>query len=148
MMFLAEVSDLKSCIPCAKKFHGIYDPDVPFSESAFLSYWTRILDNNCGFMVLFEHKDGDIIGGVGGVVVNFQTSDELNSIELFFWVEQGFRGSIGIKLLREFEKESARRGAKRIVMACMESSDPDRAERLYISRGYKRFERHFVKDVV
>jgi hypothetical protein len=32
-------------------------------------------------------------------------------------------------------------------MACMETSEPDRAERLYLARGYKRFERHYMKDV-
>lgn len=145
MMFLAEVRDLKSCIPCAEKFHGIYDPGVPFCESSFIDYWTSILESKQGFMILFEHKDGDVIAGAGGVISKFQTSDVLNSVELFYWVEPEFRGKIGLKLLREFEEESARRGAKRVVMACMESSEPDRAERLYLARGYKKFERHFVK---
>lgn len=147
MFIRAGMDDLKDCLPCAESFHNVYDPDVPFSKDAFLRYWESILSTGQGFMILFEHKDGDVVGGAGGVITNLQTSDALNSIELFYWVDPEFRGSVGLRLLREYEEESIRRGAKRIIMACMETSDPDRAERLYLARGYKRFERHFVKDI-
>lgn len=147
MMFLAEVRDLKSCIPCAEKFHGIYDPGVPFCESSFIDYWTSILESNSGFILLLEHKDGDIIGGAGGVISNFLTSSVPNFIEMFWWVEPEFRGRLGLKLYNECIAEAKKRGAKRALMAYMANSMPDEMERLYIAKGYRPFEHHMIKDL-
>lgn len=147
MMFLAEVRDLKSCIPCAEKFHEIYDPGVPFCESSFIDYWTSILDSGKGFMILYEHKDGDIIGGAGGVIANFTTSSVLNSIEMFWWVDPEFRGKVGLKLYNEFVSESKKRGAQRLLMAYMANSMPDKLEKFYLSRGFVPFEHHVIMDL-
>jgi len=148
MMFIrANADDLNDCLPCAESFHKIYDPDVPFSKDAFLSYWKSILSTGQGFLIIVEHKDGDVIGGVGGVIANFQTSDDLVCIEMFLWVDPEFRGVIGQKLLDEFEKEAKSRGAKRVMLACMENSDPDRIASWYKRKKYVPFERHFIKDI-
>ena len=145
-MFLhATKADLKDCVPCAKAFHDVYDPGVEFCEKSFIDYWEAMLDSGKGFLIIIEHKDGDIVGGVGGVVSNFQTSSVLNSIEMMWWVEPEFRGEVGLKLYNEFVAESKRRGAKRLLMACMESSEPDRVEKFYVAKGFKRFERHYSK---
>lgn len=148
MMYLhATKADLKYCVPCARAFHNIYDPDTEFSESAFIDYWEAMLDSGKGFLILVEHKDGDIIGGVGGVVANFQTSDVLNSIEMMWWVEPEFRGEVGAKLFHEFEAESRRRGAKRMLMAYMANSMPDRLEKFYRAKGFVPFEHHVIKSL-
>lgn len=147
MYMHADKADLKDCVSCAKAFHEVYDPGVEFCESSFINYWEALLDSGNGFMILVEHKDGDIIGGAGGVVTNFQTSKDLNSIEMFWWVDPEFRGEVGLKLYKEFEAESKRRGAKRILMAYMANSMPDKLERFYKSRGFVPFEHHVIKDL-
>lgn len=148
MMFLhATKADLKDCVPCAKAFHDVYDPGVEFCEKSFLDYWESMLDSGKGFLIIIEHKDGDIIGGVGGVVSNFQTSSVLNSIEMMWWVEPEFRGEVGLKLYNEFVAESKRRGAKRLLMAYMANSMPEKLEKFYKARGFTPFEHHVIKDI-
>lgn len=148
MMYLhATKADLKDCVPCAKAFHDVYDPGVEFCEKSFLDYWESLLDSNTGFMILIEHRDGDVIGGVGGVVTNFQTSAVKNSIEMFYWVDPEFRGEVAIKLYNEFIAESKRRGATRVLMAYMERSDPERMKRFYLAKKFVPFEYHMLKDI-
>lgn len=148
MMYLhATKADLKDCVPCAKAFHNIYDPGVEFCESSFLDYWSSMLDSGTGFMILVEHKDGDIIGGVGGVVTNFQTSSVKNAIEMFWWVEPEFRGEVGRVLYNEFVVESKKRGAKRLLMAYMANSMPDKLEKFYAAKGFTPFEHHVIKNL-
>lgn len=148
MMYLhATKADLKDCVPCAKAFHDVYDPGVEFCEKSFLDYWEAMLDSGKGFLIIVEHAHGDIIGGVGGVISNFQTSSLLNSIEMFYWVDPEFRGSVAIKLYNEFVYESKRRGAKRLLMAYMQNSDPSRMERFYAAKGFSPFEHHVIKEI-
>lgn len=148
MMYLhATKADLKDCVPCAKAFHDVYDPGVEFCEKSFIDYWESLLDSNTGFMILIEHRDGDVIGGVGGVVTNFQTSAVKNSIEMFYWVDPEFRGEVAIKLYNEFIAESKRRGATRVLMAYMERSDPERMKRFYLAKKFVPFEYHMLKDI-
>ncbi len=147
MYLHATKADLKDCVPCAKAFHDVYDPGVEFCEKSFLDYWESLLDSNTGFMILIEHRDGDVIGGVGGVVTNFQTSAVKNSIEMFYWVDPEFRGEVAIKLYNEFIAESKRRGATRVLMAYMERSDPERMKRFYLAKKFVPFEYHMLKDI-
>lgn len=148
MMFIrAGVNDLKDCLPCAESFHRVYDPSVEFSCDAFLRYWESILSTGQGFMIMVEHKDGDIVGGVGGVIANFMTSDVKNCIEMFWWVDPEFRGEVGLKLYKEFEAEAKRMGAERLLMAYMQNSDPDRLARFYKSKGFTPWEYHVIKDL-
>lgn len=147
MIFLAEPQDLKNCVGCAKEFHQIYDPGVDFCESSFLDYWTSVISSGQGFMLLLEHKDGDIIGGAGGVVTNFQTSSVLNCVEMFWWVSPEFRGVHGMRLFAEYEQEAKRRGAKRLLMAYMANSMPEKLEKFYAAKGFVPFEYHVIKDL-
>ena len=143
---LATEQDLEDCLPAAKEFHEVFDPGVKFSPSAFLHYWRWVLSGDSGIMLLAK-EHGVVVGGIGGIITKFQTSEVLNFVEMFYWVSESHRGSLALKLIRKLEKECKKRGAQRIVMACMENSMPERVERLYLSLGYKPMERHFMKEV-
>lgn len=137
---------LELCLDAAREFHEVFDPGVRFSESAFLNYWKWVLGSDTGIMLL-AMEGNVVVGGIGGVITKFQTSDVLNFVEMFYWVSETHRGTLPLRLIRQVEKESKKRGAQRIVMACMENSMPDRVERLYLSLGYRPMERHFMKEV-
>lgn len=143
----ATEADLEQCLVAAREFHEVFDPVVEFSPSAFLHYWRWVLGSDTGIMLLAK-ENGVVVGGVGGVLTKFQTSELLNFVEMFYWVSETHRGTLPLKLIRKAEKEAKKRGAKRMVMACMENSMPDRVERLYLSLGYRPMERHFMKEVL
>lgn len=141
-----DLLSLEGCVGCAEKFHAIYDGSVPFDRQAFLNYWKWQLSGNSGVFIAAK-SDGKVIGGIGGVVTTFQTSSVPSLVEMFWWVEEEFRGALSLRLIRRFEKEGEKLGAKRVLMACMESSEPDKVERIYLARGYKPFERHYIKSL-
>lgn len=138
--------DLEECLQAAREFHSIYDPKVKFSPDAFLRYWKFALAAGNGVMLLAREKS-KVVGGIGGVLVSFQTSDVLNFVEMFYWVKKEHRGTLGLRLIRKMEHRAKEMGADRILMACMENSEPDRVEKLYRTLGYTPIERHFMKEV-
>jgi len=142
----AKVGDLVNCLGCALSFHEIYQKGVPFSGLAFLNFWTPILEQGNGVMLLLK-ADGRVVGGIGGVITRFQTSTEQHLVEMFWWVDPEWRGRKAITLLKEWEKWGIDRGVDSILMTYMESSEPEKMKRLYTSLGYAPFESHYVKEV-
>lgn len=141
-----DLLSLERCLGCAEEFHKIYDSTVPFSSQAFLNYWRYALSTDTGLFIIAEH-DGKVVGGVGGVITTFQTSNVRSLVEMFWWVREDHRGRLGLKLLAEFEREGKKRGAERCLMALMESSEPEKVDKIYRAKGFVPFERHYIKQL-
>lgn len=68
--------------------------------------------------------------------------------ELGWWVEPEYRNTmLGIKLLKEFEKEAKARGADKIVMYYLEAQTPDRVDSILKRLDYRHVEYNMVKDL-
>ena len=92
---------LHECLPGAEKFHNVYEPDYPFSGIQFFEFWVPLLANGNGIFLIYRDLDGAVAGGIAGIITPFQTSDALNAVEMFWWVDEKHRGRAGLKLLRE-----------------------------------------------
>jgi len=99
----ATLDDLPSCLVCAKNFVQYYGFD--WNEESVVSNLHYILTQ--GVFIVAE-INGKIVGGIGGVVtVNMWDATQKLFQELFWWVDEEYReGSLGIKLLKTFEKET------------------------------------------
>lgn len=138
---------LHECLPGAEKFHNVYEPDYPFSARQFLSFWIPLLSSGNGILLVYRNLEGEVAGGIGGIITQFQTSEALNAVEMFWWVDEKSRGRAGLKLLRAFEDECEKKGCDRISMAYMESSMPDTMKCLYEKLGYSAYEHHYIKKL-
>lgn len=138
---------LVDCLPGAERFHNVYEPDYQFSPGRFLAFWHPLIESESGFILVARDKAGKVIGGIGGVITAFQTSDVFNCIEMFWWVDEDHRGRVGLKLLKAFEAEARVAGCDRITMAYMETSMPERVQALYSNLGYKPYEHHWIKNL-
>ncbi|RLI45231.1 hypothetical protein DRO61_10975 [Candidatus Bathyarchaeota archaeon] len=68
--------------------------------------------------------------------------------ELGWWVEPEYRNTtIGIKLLKEFEKEAKKRGAKKVIMFYLEAQTPDKIDSMLKRLDYRHVEYNMVKDL-
>lgn len=81
-------------------------------------------------------------GVIAGIAYPYYFSGELVAQELFWWADSG-----GLKLLQAFEEWARNAGAKRVLMICLESVEPDRVARIYTRRGYIPIERTFMRTI-
>lgn len=68
--------------------------------------------------------------------------------EIAWFVEKEYRGStVGIKLLKEYEKIAKNNGCNFVDIAYLEHMQEYDMENMYSRMGYKKYETHFIKEV-
>lgn len=118
-----------------------------FKYVAFLHNWTLFLEKNIGAMWAFL-KDGKPVGLLGGILAPDMNDGELLAVETFWYVMPEHRNSMeSIKLLMVFELWARDVGAKRIMMAHLLSSMPEKLASYYEKRGYRPLEINYVKEL-
>lgn len=107
-------------------------------------YYRHILSLDNVFSHVIPNK-GIIVGIVSP---SFLEPQHYLASELVWFVEPEHRnGTTGIKLLKEFERLAAERGAKRLQMVCLESMTPDVVGKIYTKLGYNLVEHHYLKEI-
>lgn len=101
---------------------------------------------NCGESTFIMLKEGVIIGALAGSVVFNPQFGQLIYQELVWYVDEKHRGE-GLRLLKHLEEWCKETGVKKIIMAFMHNSMPDRLYEFYQRKGYKPLETHLIKDV-
>jgi len=119
--------------------------DTPYDPDSMDHFCRVMLDMN---MLLVAEFDGKVVGAVGGVLSPlYANMDVLAGAELFWWVEEGYRGGgAGKLLLHGIEEAAAKAGVTYWAMMVLEGAgDPERAAAIYLANGYQRAERTFMK---
>jgi len=133
-MYLAEV---------VKKFAPINGLGIKPSEN-IEEIMTNLLDNEDVICIEKENK-GVILGIIYPLYYN---PDVLIAQELGWWVEPEYRNTtLGIKLLKEFEKEAKARGAKKIIMFYLDAQTPDKINQMLSRMGYEPVEYNMIKEL-
>lgn len=86
-------------------------------------------------------------GAIAGAVFQDLATGETCCMEYFWFVGRHERGTLGVRLLAEFEKECVQRGAVRISMMHHVTPESQKFEHIYGRRGYTLHEQVFVKQV-
>lgn len=98
---------------------------------------------------LIENEDSIIIidegGMIAGMVFPFYFTGEIAGQELFWWVDEERRGSLGLRLITALENWARGRGAKHFSMVALEAGSPEKISRVYERRGYLAMEHHFMR---
>jgi len=92
-------------------------------------------------------KDGK--GVILGIIYPlYYNPSVLVAQELGWWVEPEYRNTtLGIKLLKDFEKEAKKRGAKKVIMFYLEAQTPDKIDSMLKRMNYEHMEYNMVKDL-
>lgn len=121
------------------KMPGKFVPEI------FAAKWTELIEKGFGFIIgLF---DGPKLDGVFGAVVVGDVNDgELVSNEMFWFVSKESRGG-GLRLLKTYEEEARKRGAKRCSMGHLLALQPEKTDSLYRRLGYTPVETSYFKNL-
>lgn len=143
----ANENDIEKLLVLSESFYQVagYKDIIPFCKESSREYVLISLD--MGLISVAEHK-GEVVGFVLGLAIPFIMNKEyLVGTELAWWMEPEHRkGSAGIKLLAHIEKSAKEMGCRMWSMMSLEGLEPEKIEKLYLSRGYKKTENTFTKE--
>ncbi len=144
-MQVLQTNELDQLIPIAKNFFGEADLVGGFVPEHFVATWYGLIEGGAG--IIFGIKEGDKYVGVLGAIKYPDPNDgEIVCSEAFWYVNKESRGH-GIGLLKQFESWAKEQGAKRITMAYLVDSMPDKVKNLYEHMGYRPKEVHYIKQI-
>ncbi len=118
-----------------------------FKFEAFIHNWTLFLQTNIGAMWTMA-KGEKVVGLLGGILAPDMNDGELMAMETFWYVHPDHRNSIeSVRLLMTFEIWAREMGAKRVMMAHLLSSMPEKLAAYYERRGYRPLEINYIKEL-
>ena len=113
-----------------------------------VEYTGRKYENlvNIGKAVLFIlEESGKMIGGLGCIIGDDLHFPRTMAIETYWFVDKEHRGR-GLELLDYFETWAESKGYIPAIVHLADSY-PERLEKLYLHRGYKLVEKHYIKEI-
>lgn len=140
----ATILDLGRMTQEGMQFLELVSPERVPDEIHLMEVLRSLIDK--GEVLVAEHE-GEIAGGIGGIVANnLWFPDEQELVELFWWVAEDFRGSsAGLRLLKGWVDHGKSLGVKRIVMS--DESVSPLSDDVYTKRGFELKQRSFIMEV-
>lgn len=118
-----------------------------FKVATFLNTWHSLLSVGIGAMWRYDHC-GRLVGLFGAMIGPDLCDGEVVAQEAFWYVERSSRGTIGgVKLYKEFMKWSIQIGAKRVIIAHLKNSMPEKLRKFYLAEGFQEVETHYLKQL-
>ncbi len=147
MIRIADIKDLK---PLADEAHRFYEeaklPGKVIPHN-FIESWTTLLISGFGAIWLLILND-KICGALGATIIPDINDGELVAHEMFWYVVKEHRESLmGIRLFKEFERQTIQLGAKRVIMTHINNLNPESLKKFYGKMGYYPIETNYIKVV-
>jgi GNAT superfamily N-acetyltransferase len=118
----------------------------PFDVNYFMQAWENYFKIGIGAMWVFE-SGGKIQGALGALLFPDHYSGSPIASEAFWFIDSGARGLGGIRLLQTFEDWAVEVKAKKILMAHLQDSMPQKLEKFYLHRGFRHIESIYMKQL-
>jgi len=126
-----------------KKFAPINGMGIPASDN--IEEIVQNLLENENIICIEKEGKGVILGLLYPLYYN---PEIIIAQELGWWVEPEYRNTtIGIKLLKAFEKEAKNKGADKIMMIYLDSQSPENVNKMLTKLNYSSVEHSMVKDI-
>ena len=142
----AEHEDIPQCVEVGREFWAVspYAESLEYSPESVAGLLATLIDNQ--LMMVAEYEEG--IVGVAGIWVAplpFNPAVIL-AHELFWYVAPGVReNGVGAAMLSNIESMARAKGAKLMSMGTMQTSSPEKAEKLFSAHDYKLTEKTYTK---
>jgi len=144
----AVLDDTEATLALIEEFYeeSLKEYGLSFKVETLIDTIFNFITNHIG---LVAEKDGKIIGVIGGVVMPsiFDKDQKIAQEVIWYITKEERKGTMGIRLLKAFEEECVKRGAKFISMIYMGNLLSDELKRFYEKLSYKLMENHFIKEV-
>jgi GNAT superfamily N-acetyltransferase len=110
---------------------------LPYDESKVRDRIVEYIEDRDQYCALVADRGGRIVGMLGGYLTEYLFCDETTACDELVFVEPAARGSsAGVRLVREFRKWAAARGAREICLGISTGVDRERIGSLYERLGF------------
>lgn len=139
-------------VDCAKKFFEyakFAEQGLPLDEESFRKTVGGDIKSKNGVVLLLKDGPyGEVVGGIAGKVGPYWMNFGIKILfERFFWINEQYRGTSAVRMIRKFESAGAKIGAKKTAMIAINTHLFDGVKRLYEKCGYSHIEGYFIKDM-
>ena len=147
---LEEVEELEQLV---YKFFDIAcfeDKGLTYSSKTVLGVLEKLIKGSGVVIVALEKGSGIPLGLLAGMVhQSIMNEDQMIFSELMWFVEPAYRGvdRVGLRLLKEAEKEAKKKGAAISIMVTLDSKRENNLKKVYEALKYKHLEHHFLKEI-
>jgi GNAT superfamily N-acetyltransferase len=118
-------------------------PAMGRNETRLAETLTRLMASDDGLALVAD--DGETLTGMIGVVLfPHHLTGDLTAGEVFWFVRQSARGTVGMRLLKAAEAWAIEKGAKCLQMSAPPGSS---AEAIYARLGYQAIETTHRKEI-
>lgn len=108
--------------------------------------YTRMMGEGRAAILLLLDGRGWMQGALGFIVSTEIHSGDPIAIETFWYVAPQYRGR-GTSLIGEYEKLACLMGCRKIAIAHLADSYPEKLEKLYTRKGFALIEKMYVKEL-
>ena len=118
---------------------------LTFSQEKFTSSFFNVIDN-LDYLLLVYEIEGEAVGFFLGAVFEPLFSKDLLAVEMFWWVEEDYRGNRqSLGLLKTFEDWAKEKGASEVSVSDLQGVKD--LDKLYKRLGYTKSEVTYKKDL-
>ena len=125
-----------------EKFHKEYLTEF-FGESN-LDILTETIMTHADNTYLLLNDESKCVGVLAGIVVDSKLSFDRFFQEIIWYVEKPF-GGFGFFMIDELQKILQSLGFTGIIMSILESPKSDKVKKIYVKKGFKPMEEHFLR---
>lgn len=149
-MFIREAleSDLEGIADCAERFfqYAKYkEKGLTLDRESFKEMVKEYIKSLEG-VVLLLMDDLKVVGGICGTTSPWGFNKHIKiGLELFYWVDEKYRGKDSLKLFKMYETIMKSLGVQVNFMMSVESDLQFQVNRLYQRKGYQNLESFFTK---
>lgn len=147
----ATIEDLKGIVHLGKEFFdkALAHINVPYDHIQVWHMLHELVKHKDGILLIAE-VDDQLVGIVGGSLFSWYFNPEYKSgQEIFWYVTPEYRGTtIGIRLLKEMEKQAKEKGASTWIMISeYHMGNYEQLDKLYRKLGYSDHETGYIKEL-
>jgi len=144
----ALINDLDGITDCAERFFAYAkytENGLPLDRDSFKSMVRGVIESENGIVLLLMDKLY-VAGGIAGSVLPWGFNKSIKFChELFYWVDEKYRGRKSLELLIKYEKKAMSLGANKSIMISVNTDLKDKVNLLYKRMGYVENEQQFIK---
>ena len=136
----ATTADIPAIVELGSRFFAESPAFAPLGYSATKidALVRRLIGDPCGFVRVIE-REGELLGGMMGMVSEHLASDAIVATELVLFVSPGARGNVwAARLAQQFLEWARDAGAVRCYAGTSSGVQPELCARLYERLGFTR----------
>ena len=143
----AKESDFAELLRIGHDFFKLnpYNEYSELDEDSLTDTFRNLIDKH--ILLVMDNDEGKTVGCAAAFMAPvFWNKTDVQGIEIFWWVDPEYRkDGNGKKLRQALEKVAKARGVRFWNMVSMETSEPEKMDKMYAKAGFKRLENIYMK---